>query len=104
MMSLFDAQSRARPAARLAAWARQCKKRVAGPMRIVDESLVEPGDGARRENKLNNRVCSTESTMTQILHTKEETQFNHYSGADEVSSVAFVDDDKWRIIFDIAID
>lgn len=41
MMSLFDAQSRARPAARLAAWARQRKKRVAGPMRIVDECLVK---------------------------------------------------------------
>lgn len=49
------------------------------------------------ENKLNKRMRFTESIMTQILRTEREGQFNHYSGADEVSSVAFVDDDQWRI-------
>lgn len=70
-------------------------------MRILEECLAlkgdREGDGARRKNQLEKRVRFTKSIMTQMSRTKEESQFNHYSGANEVSSVAFVDDYQWRI-------
>lgn len=87
-MSLFDAQSRAD---RLQGWLHETRKR-----KWMRSRLSRP-DGARRENKLDRRVRFTESQMTQMLRTKKEIQFNHYSGVNEVSSVAFVDDDQWRI-------
>lgn len=55
------------------------------------------GDGARREDELDERMRSTESVMTQTFRTKKEGQFKHYSRANEVSSVAFIGDDQWRI-------
>lgn len=54
-------------------------------------------DGARRENEHDRRVRFTDSQMTQMCRTKKETQSNHYSGVNEVSSVALVDDGQWRI-------
>lgn len=55
------------------------------------------GDGARRKSELSERVRFTESIMTHMFLTKKESQFNHYSGANEVSSVALTEDDQWRI-------
>lgn len=49
------------------------------------------------KTSLDKRVRFTKSIMTQMFRTKEEGQFNHYSGANEASSVALTDDDQWRI-------